>query len=118
MVEKYKFLRAAATIFRVIGWIILVVGVLGSILAAASVGVLGGFFSDTGYSGGIIGAVVIAVLGILYSVIIWISLLAAAELMYVFMDIEKNTRETALRLRPVDTRPVETRPATVPPPSP
>ncbi len=38
METKYQFLRTAATIFKVIGWIVLVVGVIGSIVLSIVMG--------------------------------------------------------------------------------
>ena len=96
MERKYRFLRRAATIFKVSGWIVLVVGIIGSI--AMSV-VMGTQLSEFGGFGAIY-----AVFGIIYSVIGWVSLLAFAEILYLLMDLEQNTRETAERLRTGSTK--------------
>ncbi len=88
MEKKYKFLRTAATIYKVIAWIVLVVGVIGSIVAGACTG---------GGSGALV-----AILGIIYSVVAWVGLLAFAELFYLFIDVEQNTRETSERLAKVE----------------
>ncbi len=92
MNRRYRFLHTAATIFKVIGWIVLVVGVIGSIVIAATMGT-----AVPGIGGGL--GVLYAILGIVYSVIGWVSLLAFAEILYLLIDLEQNTRETAERLR-------------------
>jgi hypothetical protein len=103
MNEKYNFLRLAATIFKIIGWILLIVGIIGSLIAGVAGGFLGNFADNL--ASGALGGIVLAILGIIFSVIIWVSLLAAAELLYVLMDIERNTREAAALLRPHVTPP-------------
>jgi len=90
MEQKYKFLHTAATIFKVLAWVALVLGIIGSIAAAASTGIM-----PRGVGFGIL----TAVLGIVYSVVSWVALLAIAELLHLFMDLEQNTRETAERLK-------------------
>lgn len=82
--DRYQFLRTAASIFRVLGWIVLVAGIIGSIVGAAT-------------TGGSTGAL-IAIVGIIYSVVVWVFFLASRELIYLFMDVEENTRNTARRL--------------------
>jgi len=91
METKYRFLRIAATVFKVIGWILLVVGVIGFIVLGTQMGTM------LPEAGGI--AALYVILGIIYSVLLWISLIAAAELCLLFIDLEQNTRETAERLR-------------------
>jgi len=90
MATKYRFLRKAATIFKIIGWIVLVVGVIGSIVLGIVMGTQVPMFGGFG--------VIYAVFGIVYSVIGWISLLAFAEILYLLIDVEQNTRETAEHL--------------------
>jgi hypothetical protein len=71
-------MRIAASIFRVLGWVILVVGIIGSIITGA-------------YIGGGEGAM-IAILGVIYSIIAGIFTVASADFFYCVMDIEENTR--------------------------
>jgi len=81
MQERYSFLPFAARVLRVVGWIVLVLGVIGSI----------------GYGimmGGVIG-VLLAFSGVIFSFLTWVFLLATRELLYLFMDVEENTRNTA-----------------------
>ncbi len=44
-------------------------------------------------------SVLYAIFGIVYSVIGWVFLLALAEVLHLLVDLERNTRETADRLR-------------------
>jgi uncharacterized protein YqgC (DUF456 family) len=94
--QKYSFLPFAAKVLRVVAWVILVVGVIGSIVfgiwtGGAQNGVLGEF-------AGALAGFFIAVLGIILSFLTWVSLLTARELLYLFMDVEENTRNTAERI--------------------
>jgi hypothetical protein len=40
----------------------------------------------------------IAVVGAIFSFLSWVFLLTARELLYLFMDVEENTRNTAERI--------------------
>ncbi len=79
--EKYPFLRYATTVLRILGWIVLVVGVIGSIVF----GIL---------TGGVIGAFY-AIGGVIFSFLAWLFLLANRELIYILIHVEENTRNTA-----------------------
>ncbi len=82
--QKYPFLRYATSVLRVVGWIVLVVGVIGSIIY----GII---------QGGIYGGL-LAVAGVIVSFLAWLSLLATRELVYILVNIEENTRNTAERI--------------------
>ena len=95
MEKKYGFLPFAAKVLRIVAWIFLVIGVIGSIFygivtGSAANGVAGGL------AGGIAGFF-IAVMGIIFSFLAWVLLLTARELLYLLMDVEENTRNTAER---------------------
>ncbi len=79
--EKYPFLRYATTVLRILGWIVLVVGVIGSIVF----GIL---------TGGVTGAFY-AIGGVIFSFLAWLFLLASRELIYILIHVEENTRNTA-----------------------
>jgi uncharacterized membrane protein len=94
--QKYSFLPFAARVLKVVGWIVLVVGVIGSIIFGIMTG-----GADNGAIGGAAGTVAgifIAIGGIIISFLAWVFLLAISELFYLFMDIEENTRNTAERI--------------------
>jgi len=91
--QKYSFLPFAAKVLRVVAWIVLVVGVIASIV----IGIWMGSAANGGV-GGIGAAVVgvfIAIAGVIVSFLSWVFLLTARELLYLFMDVEENTRNTA-----------------------
>ena len=94
MKRKYGALRIVAVIITVIAWIVLVVGVIGSIAAGA----LGADLLGVGGGGATYAATVI-IGGIILSVIYFVFLLAFAQLIYLLIDVERNTREAAYRLR-------------------
>jgi len=93
MQKKYSFLPFAANVLRVVAWIVLVAGVIGSIVYGIITG-----SAENGAVGGV-AAVVAGVFfvfgGIILSFLTWVFLLAARELLYLFMDVEENTRNTA-----------------------
>lgn len=105
---RYRVLRILATLYRVIGWIVIVVGVLSSCGFAAFTitapgllrGVMGyGYGPRAGMAGGIVGAIVGLVMGLIITALYGVTFLAIAEGIQVFLDIEENTREIARRIR-------------------
>lgn len=96
MQKKYGFLSFAARVLRVVAWVVLVVGVIASIvLGVSTAGSANGVAS--GLVGGITG-VFVAVMGVIFSFLGWVFLLTARELLYLLMDVEENTRNTAERV--------------------
>ncbi|MBI1293383.1 hypothetical protein GC175_00310 [bacterium] len=115
---RFGVLRLVATLFKVFAWITLV----GSILGALGVGVLGSMLQETwvdatlipallvdGTSGIIIGVILIA-----SGILTFFSLYAAAEGIQVQLAIEENTRLTAALLLRLDE---QNRPAVRPTPT-
>jgi hypothetical protein len=115
---RFGVLRLVATLFKVFAWITLV----GSILGALGVGVLGSMLQETwvdatlipallvdGTSGIIIGVILIA-----SGIFTFLSLYAAAEGIQVQLAIEENTRLTAALLLRLDE---QNRPAVRPTPT-
>jgi hypothetical protein len=82
--QRYPFLRFATAVLRILGWIILVVGVIGSI----------GFGIWTGGTMGVF----YAVGGVIFSFLTWLFFLATRELLYLLIHVEENTRNTAERI--------------------
>lgn len=100
MQKKYSFLPFAAKVLRVVAWIILVGGVIisivfGILMANAANGVVGGIAG--GIAAGIVGFF-IAAAGVIFSFLTWVFMLTIRELLYLFMDVEENTRNTAERI--------------------
>jgi hypothetical protein len=107
MEKRHRALRTIATVFKVLGWIILALGILSACGTAAAillgVGTVPGMMGPNvgggegfvwGLIGAIVGFLVMVVTVGLYALI----LIAAAEAIQVFLDIEENTREMARRL--------------------
>ena len=95
--QRYPFLRFATSVLRVLGWIVLVAGVIGSIV----LGIMMGSPSAPGAVGGAEGTVLgvfIAIAGIIGSFLAWLFLLATRELFYLLIQVEENTRNTAERI--------------------
>jgi hypothetical protein len=82
--QKYPFLRYAITVLRVLGWIVLVVGVIASIVFGIMTGGVTGAFYAVG--------------GVIFSFLAWLFLLATRELIYILIHVEENTRNTAERI--------------------
>jgi hypothetical protein len=106
MGTKYRALRTISTIFKVLGWVILILGILGACGASASM-LLGGtaLLGMEGSGGGDFGLVYGLILGVVVFIVMIVTvgiyaliLIAASEGINVFLDIEENTREMAGRL--------------------
>jgi len=95
--QRYPFLRFAAGVLRVVGWIALVLGVIGSIGTGIVVGVMVGGATELPVINILAGAMV-TIIGIIGSFLVWLFLLAAREVFYLFIDLEQNTRTTAERI--------------------
>jgi len=93
--QKYSFLPFAAKVLKVVGWVVLVVGVIGSIVFGIQIG--GAQNGAIGMAGTVTG-IIVAVGGLIASFLAWVFLLATSELFYLFMDVEENTRNTAERI--------------------
>jgi predicted nucleic acid-binding Zn ribbon protein len=90
--RKRRTLRTAAVIFQIIGWIVLVFGILISLAMAIFAGIGGTMMSTIpgmGATGGI-AVVGMAIGGIIISLIYGFGFLAFAEICYAVIDIEKR----------------------------
>ena len=95
METKYKALRFVATIYKIFAWIFLVLGILG-----LPGGVIGGLIISPNYGyapgpGSLLGlgaGIILVLLGVL----LFIVFLSFGQFIYVFMDIEDNTRKAYL----------------------
>lgn len=126
MTKKYRILRVVATGFQVVGWITIIVGILAgialcliSIVGGSGLGAItddsGGAFA--GALAGVVGGVVVGVAATLYGIIVGFALIASGQIYYVLLDVEENTRETAMILRRGAAAPPEA-PAPPAPPAP
>jgi predicted nucleic acid-binding Zn ribbon protein len=90
--RKRRILSTAAVIFQIIGWIVLVFGILISLAMAIFAGIGGTMMSTIpglGATGGI-AAIGMAIGGIIISLIYGFGFLAFAEICYAVIDIEKR----------------------------
>lgn len=94
---KYPFLRFAAGVLRVVGWIALILGIIGSIGSGIVAGMTVGGQLEIPFISVVAGAMVI-IMGIIASFLVWLFLLAARETIYLLIDVEQNTRNAAERM--------------------
>jgi hypothetical protein len=104
MVEKrFHVLRIVATISKVLGWIILVVGTLGS-LGIFITGLVGGAGAGAylgrdsqlaGLMSGVLGGLIVAVVSFLLTLVYFVLTYGMGEVIYLFLAMEENTRSTA-----------------------
>jgi hypothetical protein len=91
-VRKYGALRAVAMVYRIIGWVVMVGGTLFSIaLAVIAVQGGGGFSEFMPWAAGL-GTAGIAIGGVVGSILAGLFMVAFADLCYLLIDIESNTR--------------------------
>jgi hypothetical protein len=124
MQKRFRALRVIGTIFKVLAWIDLILGILGAV-GVLIFGVLGGIRLGGALgqregalqglaAGGLSGlgtALVILLLTLLYFLILY----ATGEAIYLALAVEENTREAALLLREMRQRPIA--PAEAPAPA-
>jgi len=83
-IQEYYYIKYTTSALRVIAWIILVLGIIGSLVWGITTGGIEGGFR--------------IVIGIIGSFLAWLLLLAAGELLKLFMDVKENTINTAERI--------------------
>lgn len=91
---KYRFLPYVTSVLRVLGWAVLVIGVLASIVLGLEIMNAGLTVWNTELRGVGMGVAAI-VLGIIGSFLAWLFLLVSRELVYLFIHVKDNTKNTA-----------------------
>lgn len=91
---QYRFLPYVTSVLRVLGWAVLITGVLASILLGLEIMDVGLTVLNTELRGVTIGVSVI-VLGVVGSFLAWLFLLVSRELVCLFIQVKENTRNTA-----------------------
>lgn len=91
---EYRFLPYVVSVLRVLGWVILIVGVLASFLFGLDIMNGGLMVGGTELRGVGIGVSAI-VLGAVGSFVAWLFLLACRELVCLFIHVKENTADTA-----------------------
>jgi hypothetical protein len=82
--QKYPFLKYATLVLRILGWVVLVIGVIYAIYSGV-------------HAGGVTGAFY-AIGGVIFAFLAWLFLLATREFIYILIHIEENTANTAERI--------------------
>jgi hypothetical protein len=105
MEQRFHALRTIGSIFRILGYIALILTILGA-LAVCGLSVVGGTLvqsasqqfgfntSGGGFLGGLFGGLLGGILVILYGGFISLWIIAIGELIYLLIGIEENTRKT------------------------
>jgi len=91
---EYHFLPYVTSVLRVLGWAVLIIGVLASILLGLEI-MNGGLTVWKTELRGVGMGVSVIVLGIIGSFLAWLFLLVSRELVYLFIHVRENTRNTA-----------------------
>jgi len=80
-IQEYYYIKYATSALRVVAWIILVLGFIGSLVWGITTGGIEGGFR--------------IVIGMIGSFLAWLLLLMARELFKLFIDVKENTINTA-----------------------
>jgi len=80
-IREYYYIKYTTSALRVIAWIVLVLGCIGSLVWGIITGGIEGGFR--------------IVIGIIGSFLAWLLLITARELFKLFLDVKANTRSTA-----------------------
>jgi hypothetical protein len=80
-IQDYFYIKYTISVLRVVAWIVLVLGFIGSLVWGIPVGGIKGGF--------------LIVIGMIGSFLAWLLLLAARELVKLFIDVKENTINTA-----------------------
>jgi len=83
-IRDYFYIKYTISVLRVIAWVVLVLGFIGSLVFGIATGEIEGGF--------------LIVIGMIGSFLAWLLLLAARELLKLFVDVKENTVDTADRL--------------------
>jgi len=106
MEKKFKVLRIIGTVWKVLAWITLIFGIIGAFgTLLASIfggGFMGQMMRPYGQQGtpwaqgfGVVGGIIAFVVTLIIAVFYFLMLYAIGEMIYLFLDVEENTRITA-----------------------
>lgn len=91
---EYHFLPYVTSVLRFLGWVVLIIGVLASILSGLEIMNGGLMVGETELRGVGIGVSAIIV-GVVSSFLAWLFLLVGRELVCLFIHVKENTKNTA-----------------------
>ena len=96
MSRQFTALRVVGTVFKILGWLFLIVGVLAAIGALVFGFALTDRFGIPGIDlGGPLAGVAGFVVALVVAIVYFLVLYAMGEAVYLFLCIEENTRRTA-----------------------
>jgi hypothetical protein len=96
MDQRFTALRVIGTIFKILAWISLVLGLLAAVAMLVLGFLLGGEQATLGLNlGGPLAGIAMFVVLAISAVIGFLTLYAVGESVYVFLSIEENTRRSA-----------------------
>lgn len=105
MEKKFTVLRLIGTIWKILAWVALVLGLLSSIgILLASVlggGIMGqlgqqyGGAAGPAWASGLLGGIVLFIGSLILTILYFLALYAVGELIYLLLAIEENTRLAA-----------------------
>lgn len=98
MEKKFTALRVIATVFKILAWISLLLGVLGAILALVAGFTVSGQDDLLGLGlglGGPLAAIAMFIAALIVAIFYFLSLYSIGEAIYLALAIEENTRRTA-----------------------
>lgn len=107
MERRFTALRIVATLWKILAWVVLILGILGAIGmligSIAGGGIVGQLLSQYGVQGqvpggavvGIVGGVIVFLVALITTIFYFLILYAFGELVSLFLAIEENTRLTA-----------------------
>ncbi len=106
MGKKFRVLRIIGTIWKILAWIVLILGIVGA-FASLLLAILGGemmrgWMGNYGPMrgvgpglGGVLGGIVTFIVTLILTAIYFLMLYAVGDMIYLLLDIEENTRMTA-----------------------
>jgi hypothetical protein len=96
MEKRFTALRIIGTIFKILAWISLLVGILGAVLALIAGFTMSGQSGPLGLElGGPLVAIAMFVVILIIAIFYFLGLYALGESIYLFLAIEENTRRAA-----------------------
>jgi uncharacterized membrane protein len=96
MEKKFTALRVIGTVFKVLAWISLLIGVVGAVMALVAGITMSSQDTFLGVTlGGPLAAIVVFIVMLIMAIFSFLGLYATAEAIYLALAIEENTRRTA-----------------------
>jgi len=102
MEKRFTVLRIIASLYKIIAWVVLALGVLGAVAAVVFPAVLTSLAEEQFGAlmlGSVMGGVLAAIAVLIVAVVHFLVFYAVGELLYLALAVEENTRETAYYLR-------------------